>query len=263
MKKLILSAAMLAFGSFTAFSAACVNGTLATVIATGGGSCTMGASNQWTLNAWGLTEVGAFNYGSGINPTTDDIFVTFQNLTGDGTLGANGALGFSVTFSDAGPRPSTADPNFFSASNVGQSANWQSFFNVNNASGDAIKQVYNSLNGASSGGNAGVQVNKYVSIAGQTPALGNVNIIHTNGVGPLPAGTVLVPGLAANTATALQINDYFQIQSSVGTGSAAATSYANSFFGAAPPDTGVPEPMSFVLMGAGLVGIAALRRRNG
>jgi len=30
-----------------------------------------------------------------------------------------------------------------------------------------------------------------------------------------------------------------------------------------PPDQGVPEPMTFVLMGAGLVGIAALRRRNG
>jgi hypothetical protein len=29
-----------------------------------------------------------------------------------------------------------------------------------------------------------------------------------------------------------------------------------------PPPTEVPEPMSFVLMGAGLVGIAALRRRN-
>jgi hypothetical protein len=45
-------------------------------------------------------------------------------------------------------------------------------------------------------------------------------------------------------------------------GTASITSYTNSFY-AAPVQTGIPEPMSFVLMGAGLVGIAVLRRRNG
>jgi len=245
----------LAFGSFTAFSAPCANASLATVIATG--SCTVGSTNQWTLSSWGLGEVSAFNYGANNNPTTANINVSFANLVSDGSVGANGALGFSVEFSYSG-----AGTDFFQADITGQTAAWQSFFAITNGSADTIKQVYNTLGNATSNGNAAVQINKFVSVTGQTPALGNVNIIHTNGVGPLPAGTVIVPGISGNTSNALSINDAFQVQSSSTSGTASAGFYRNSLFGAAP-DQGVPEPMSFVLMGAGLVGIAALRRRNG
>ena len=38
------------------------------------------------------------------------------------------------------------------------------------------------------------------------------------------------------------------------------TSYTNTFYAAESSE--IPEPMTFVLMGAGLVGIAALRRRK-
>ena len=47
---------------------------------------------------------------------------------------------------------------------------------------------------------------------------------------------------------------------SAGSGqSGSIASYRNIFTG---PNSGIPEPMTFVLMGAGLVGIAALRRRK-
>jgi hypothetical protein len=66
----------------------------------------------------------------------------------------------------------------------------------------------------------------------------------------------------ANALGRISVADIYQITAgNNGTGSTL-SSYTNIFYGQTP-QTGVPEPMSFVLMGAGLVGIAALRRRNG
>jgi hypothetical protein len=58
----------------------------------------------------------------------------------------------------------------------------------------------------------------------------------------------------------LKITDNYQIASG-NNGTSSLTSYRNYFY-AADPQTGIPEPMTFVLMGAGLVGVAALRRRK-
>ena len=69
-----------------------------------------------------------------------------------------------------------------------------------------------------------------------------------------------MPISSTNSITRLGVEDNFQIQAGIN-GTSSLTSYTNTFF-AADPRVIIPEPMTFVLMGAGLVGIAALRRRN-
>ena len=259
MKKLILSAAMLAFGSFTAFGAACVSGsTVATLTAT---TCQVSnGAYTWDLSGWGMNPGNSQNYSPNANPAATDIIVTIAAVTGNGTLGANGALGFSVTFSDA-----PGGNNFFNAV-TGQSANWETFFAANDQGTGAadIKEVYHAVTGGTSTGNGQVTVAKNINFVNGVPQNPNIvaNILYAGGVGPIGANPAQIT-LNTNTGLVGVLDTYAIQASNVGIGGTASiTSYTNYFF-AAPVQTGVPEPMSFVLMGAGLVGIAVLRRRNG
>lgn len=259
MKKLILSAAMLAFGSFTAFSAPCGSGvTLSTLVGT-----TCQVSNlgfTWDLSSWNYSPGNSQNYVPNVPAASTDILVTIASVVGDGIIGANGALGFSVTFSDA-----PGGSNYFNAI-TGQSANWESQFAANDQGTGAadIKEVYHAVTGGTSSGNGQVTVAKNINFVNGAPQTPNLvaNILYAGGVGPIGANPAWIP-LASNTGLVGVIDTYSIQASNVGLGGTASiTSYTNYFF-AAPEQTGVPEPMSFVLMGAGLVGIAALRRRNG
>ena len=62
-----------------------------------------------------------------------------------------------------------------------------------------------------------------------------------------------------NALTSLIIRDDFAIRGGVN-GVSSLLSYTNTFYAADPAS--IPEPATFVLMGAGLAGMAALRRRN-
>ena len=259
MKKLILSAAMLAFGSFTAFGAACVNGTLSSIIATGTCQVTNG-SYTWDLSGWGMNPGNSQNYNpASVVPAASNILVTITAITGNGTIGTNGALGFSVSFSDV-----TGDTNNFFNAVTGQSANWETFFAANDQGAGAadIKEVYHSVEGGASSGNGQVTVAKNINIVNgvaQNPNL-VANILTAFGV---QSQNPVAIGVGGNSGLVGVVDTYAIQASNQGLGGTASiTSYTNSFF-AAPVQTGVPEPMSFVLMGAGLVGIAALRRRNG
>ncbi len=259
MKKLILSAAMLAFGSFTASGAACVNGTLASLIATGTCQVTNGAYT-WDLSGWGMNPGNSQNYNPAtVVPASTNILVTVSAVTGNGTIGTNGALGFSVTFSDV-----TGDTNNFFNAVTGQSANWETFFAANDQGAGAadIKEVYHSVAGGSSTGNGQVTVAKNINIVNGAPQTPNLvaNILTAFGI---QSANPVAIALAGNSGLVGVVDTYAIQAANQGLGGTASiTSYTNSFF-AAPVQTGVPEPMSFVLMGAGLVGIAALRRRNG
>jgi hypothetical protein len=259
MKKLILSAAMLAFGSFTAF------GQCMPTLLSAAGPCTItNGGFTWQLSNFGMNPGNSQNYtvfppATNANPTASDVTLTFGTITGNGTLGANGALGFFVTFSDA-----PGGNNFFNAI-TGQSANWESFFTANHTVGGAaatIKEIYLGVNNANATGNGGSLIAKNINIVSGVPIDPDLTVqIITAAFGQSanPA-QILVPG---NTGQ-IGVVDVYQIGSSNqgGGGTASVGSYTNYFFAAAPQQA-VPEPMSFVLMGAGLVGIAALRRRNG
>jgi len=253
MKKLILSAAMLAFGSFSAFSAnlgACVSGTLLSALV--GNNCQVSNGGfTWDLAAWGLNPGTSQNYVPNVPVADMDIQVSFAAVSN------GGALGFAVSFMDA-PNGS----NYFNAV-TGQSANWESYFTVNHTVGGAaaaIQDVYHSVEGANATGNGNVSVSKNINFVSGLPVNPNIvaNIITTSfGQSPNPQQM----SVAGNTGL-LGVVDIFQIQAATsgGGGTASITSYTNTFYTA---DQGIPEPMSFVLMGAGLVGIAVLRRRNG
>ena len=251
MKKVLLAAAFCAIASLNSFGApTCINGTIASL----SGTCSVGA---WTLSSFSLANTGGFGYAGTVN--TGDIFVSFNNTLVSG----GGAAGFSVSFSDG----ATA-PNYFNANSAGvsQSQNWRSMFVIEN--GPAIQTINNSWQNANvtnpqpGTSNGSISVNKAIFNASVTPQKDMADVVL------LAVPGLLIPGTGSadvaistpNTITRLAVEDNFQIQAGVN-GVSSLASYTNSFYGA-PPTGQVPEPMTFVLMGAGLVGIAALRRRN-
>jgi len=254
MKKILLAAAFSAFASFNAFGTACtaLNGsTVAQVQAdiTANGFCTI---NGWSLSTFGVGQSTQTGYTAAA--TTNDLLVNFNVLVSGG-----GGAGFSVTFSDNG---ATGD-NYMNAltGQPNDTANFVSFFVIE--SGPAVQTIVSEVTGASvtpGGNNGSIQLQKIITDASQ---VSNPTIID---------GTILTTALAqstnplnlwtnsGNAITRLGVVDNFQINSG-NSGAATLSSYTNSFY-AADPQTGVPEPMTFVLMGAGLVGVAVLRRRN-
>ena len=252
MKKILLAAAFFAIASLNSFGAACVNGTIASLVAT----CSVGSTNQWNLSSFGLANAGGFGYAGNVAP--GDIFVSFSNETSVG-----GAAGFAVRFSD-----SSTPGSFFSASSVGvsQSQNWRSMFIIEN--GPAIQRINNSWQNANvtnpqpGVSNGSISLNKAIFNASVTPQqiMNDVVLLAVPGLLLPGSGSADVVITLPNSITRLGVEDNFQIQAGVN-GTSSLTSYTNTFFG--PNPTGqIPEPMTFVLLGAGLVGIAALRRRN-
>jgi hypothetical protein len=251
MKKILLVAAMFAVASLNSFGlTACANATLSSLAA--GCTITNGAAS-WDLTLFGFGGTGPSQLGYAADPATSDIFVSFATVTNP----SGGGLGFSVTFSDA-----AGGLNFFNASfgSPIQSADWKTIFvaTANNAE-SAISQVDLLVTGSNvSAGNGAITVQKVLrdaSVQGN-PTFADGNVLTT------------VSGVSANPLTitdnqsrmSVGVIDNYQIASG-NSGVASLTSYSNIFY-AADPRNEVPEPMTFALMGAGLVGIAALRRRK-
>lgn len=263
MKKILLVAAIFAVASFNSFGASCsslgsVAGSPTIAELATAGNCTVGASDQWTLDTWSLAIPSQTGYAAA--PVAADVKVNFANLTSPG-----GGAGFSVTFSD-----SPTAGSFFNAvsGTTNQTASWKSLFVITGAA--PIISVTSSVAGAQTGdvnNNGSIVLQKIITSAADA---GNPTItdgtITTACVTGVACGTSQNPlalaGMGGNTKTKLGVIDNYQMNSG-NAGSSALTSYTNTFYAADPTQTGVPEPMSFVLMGAGLVGIAALRRRNG
>lgn len=262
MKKILLAAAFSAFASLSAFGTACtaLNGlTIAQVNAdiTSNGFCTI---NGWQLSTFGLGQSNA-NAGFGnVAATANDLFVNFNVVSSPG-----GGAGFSVSYSDA-----TGGLNYLTATSTGSTgatANFVTYFVIE--SGPAVQNITSQVHDASvvpGGNNGSIQLQKIITNPGAAgnPTIGDGFILTTalgTSTNPLTIGMAPNSTFAGNTLTRIGVVDNYQIASG-NTGSASLSGYTNSFY-AADPVTGVPEPMTFVLMGAGLVGIAALRRRNG
>ena len=246
MKKLFL-AALLVAGSFNAFGAACASGSI--LAQTTASSCTI---NGWTLDTWSLGQATQNGYGIN-NPLSSDIRVDFNS----GQLG-NGTDWFSVSFSNNG----LADNGFFTAlpGQPNETVNWNTNFSV---VGAPIAVVDLSVEGASAaqGGNGQINIQKIVYNPLQpSPTLASNNVIYT-GFGS-SSNPINIFNNQGNALTRISVADVYQLAAGDLAPGTTLSGYTNVFYGVTP-QSGVPEPMSFVLMGAGLVGIAALRRRNG
>ena len=245
MKKFLLAAAVMAVASINSFGASCTsfNGNSLNFYANTVGSCQIG--NGATL--WNISNFLVFNNaGNGINiadMTDNNLLVSFSEI---------GTNGFAVTYTTPGntlftysPTPAPAQANL-----------WSNGMWITGLQGASVADDIVSIG---------------ASYAGQT---GNVNfsfrkIVQNQQGGSIDNSLIVSYGTAIPTnnqfingayGSAISVNDRVVFDSG-GTNGGSITSYTNIFYGAVP-QTGVPEPMSFVLMGAGLVGIAALRRRS-
>ena len=251
MKKFLLAAAILAVASINSFGAACSNTTLNLLA---GVSCTVGNVDQWTLSNLGIIGTPTTTYFAAVI-TSADLQVTFTNL---------GTNGFSVSFSDA---PGGLD--FFTLSNpagsgTDQAVAWRNQIRVVGTAGAASSIVEINQSAAGFFGDGSLTVNKrhhdgagnFVNLAAAV-CQGCVN----------PTSSQSMFAAFGNTFYVNDVIDFNATNGLGGTATSGLTSYTNSFYAEAPVVidvlvNGVPEPMTFVLMGAGLVGIAALRRRK-
>lgn len=207
-------------------------------------------SYSWDISNFFLTNTAQINYG--VEPTYSDIQVTY-NLVGSN--------GFSLTYTMANNAP------FFVWNN--EDVQWTNgvWVTANNAESNIVRI---SLSATFPGSENELLNNAYVSITKQiqNQTAGSVHpaisLIYNNGTGTLTADSVstTTPFNASN----LSVNDRIVFDAkTISQGnvlrSGSISSYTNTFY-AAEPQSEVPEPMTFVLMGAGLVGIAALRRRK-
>jgi hypothetical protein len=273
MKKALLAAAFFALASVNSFAAiggSCTTGspTLGTLNANYFNPltpCTVTTTNgTWTLSTWGFGGSGSASqsgYPGGL-PQGSDIAVTFAEVFGPGTNG------FSVKFSDV---PNVGN-NFFSAApqpGTNQTASWKSIFVIEN--GPVISNITNTLiNGQTAGtlpDQGTILIQKIITNAGATgnPQLGDNNLSMGGNQGPGTfTGNVTGVGFSPSntTVTRLGVIDNYQLNGGNANSFASLDGYTNSFY-TVVPNNGIPEPMTFVLMGAGLVGVAFLRRRNG
>jgi len=258
MKKILL-AALFAGASISGFGATCasMSGLTMQDLNTAGG-CTI---DSWSLGLWEFGLGGSSQTGyAGGNPALSDIAVSFQT----GLTNGAGAAGFSVTFSDAAGLGSLS--NYFTAQALGpitQSVNFKPIYTI--SGGPSIAQVFLSVDAAdpkdATTGDGLFGIIKFLV----DPTVSPDPIIASNPInyafGGAGSNPILIYNNQSSAIPLLGVVDSYQIQSGT-SGSASLTSFTNTFFVADPPTGDVPEPITFVLMGLGLVGVAALRRRN-
>lgn len=239
MKKILLAAAFFAVASFNAFAVPCItSGTLAQFATNG--ACTVGASEQWQLSNFSIFAQDNINFSGNI--TANDLILTLADV---------GSNGFSTTYSI-----NPLSTNFMSVSAVPAPAQYVTWGNgiwitgLAGNSSDDIVSITNSLNGTFGGAN--VSLRKVVqNQSGSTLA---VPTTAYNTSSPVLTDTVNMA-----YGDLLSVNDRPVLDAGGASSPGGLTSYTNTYLAASGD---VPEPMTFVLMGAGLVGIAALRRRK-
>ena len=248
MKKILFAAAFFAAASLNSFAVnTCAVGSVTIASLATQGSCIIGANDQWVLSNWTVFLASAIGY-SGV-PTSGDILATIANV---------GSNGFSVTYSDNSGTPNNFFTQLGPTTVVGQAV-------------DYGNGLWISDNAASAGDSNIVSINNFMTGTFGTANLTNRKLIQNQAAVGLGFATVCTGCAIPTTSTtvtgafgnSLSINDraYWDAGGTAQNSTNGFTSYRNTFLAATAVD-GIPEPMTFVLMGAGLVGIAALRRRK-
>jgi len=246
MKKIIFAVAVLGIASLSSLSAApCNNGTLASLSALGiGVPCTVGATDQYNLSNFQMFDNAlATNFPQG-NIRPEDLFVTFATV----------GNGFSISYSLApGARAQYFTIENPAGTSLDQAIEWKNNVRIDGLGGAAtsIQSISMTANGFF--GDASLTLNKRVHD-------GSSQFIEAAGVCQgcaLPVSSVTITGNYGNAVIPNDVINFNALGASTLT--SGLSSYTNTF---QPGSGDIPEPMTFVLMGAGLVGIAALRRRK-
>ena len=251
MKNILFAMGLLAFGTFHLQAAPCLGSswTLATL---GSAGCDLtNGPNTWNLNNF---HQSASPSGTLTGLGTSDISVAFA-LWGQG---------FSVTFARSGN---------FEASG-GLAGFLETNFRIGGNTGTALLQNYGAVlnlganyneapNATSFGAGPLVTLDKYVQSLADTTVQTLLTANNVATPGTLTSSAPPIPiaaGLLSPTASTLVVVDRLVLNSNFRPGAiASASSYVNRF---APADSGIPEPMTFAMMGGGLVGLAILRLRR-
>jgi len=266
MKKSLLAFSLMALGSLQLNAAACVNSSLATLQALGATGCEItNGPNTWNLNTFGFSAGNPLftNYaGQGVQTTSNFNVVFALNP-------ANFAGGFSVSVVPTVQNyfGFTAGATSFGA----QQFNMESTFRITNNTGTAlITRVGGSIDGAFASAPVANVPNPAVTLQKFIQQLTNTNLqsILQPDSSSLPGSalvitppTVFNPALLTQSVGSLVIVDRLRLDGGNTIGnSASITGYTNYF--APTANNPVPEPMTFALMGAGLIGLAVLRRRK-
>ena len=281
MKKSILAFSLLALGSLQLQGAPCVNGSLSTLAALGNGGCelTLTSGISYNLNMFGFSagippftnypgqvaqSMSNFNVTFALNPTnfaggfSVSITPTVQNYFGF-TAGAtaNGAqqFGMETTFRIAGPTPASATA-IATTGNTGIGLITRIGGSIDNAFASAP------VTGVP---NPAVTLQKFIQ---QATNLTIQSILQPD-TSSLPGSAfVVTPPTAFNQALfaqgvgALVIVDRLRLDGGNTVGSTASLTGYTNYFAPSAPQNAIPEPMTFALTGAGLIGLALLRRRK-
>lgn len=247
MRNYVLSAMLFAFGSIVSTATPCAVGPVN--LATMTSSCTFG---DWTLGGFGL-EVPSLAFGYSSVPVASNFMVQ----VGAAPVLSGYGIGLAVSFT-----PADGGPNFLTANsgNPNQVSSFKTLFSID--AGPIFAQSLISADVATvSNGNNGMIVvqagTQDPSLSG-SPTFADATILTVSNA--QSENPIALNGFAGNTRSQFSVSNAIQI-SAGSSGSAAMNGFTNLFYLPVPPPSEVPEPMTFTLIGGGLIAVTLLRRR--
>jgi len=273
MKKSILAFSLMALGSLQLNAAPCMaNQTLGSLGLLGCEFNNVSSGNTWSLTNFAFTGPAASGTAFGIAEADVNIAISTWGLGFQVTTSRANGLNFSV----AQTQTLGFETSYRISGGLLMTGITQMGASINLPSGGNILANYNpGVFGDGLGGPPQATLNKYVqrldSLGGtlasriQQELIANyVDIAGGSTSNFYPPDTYLNLALIAPNSGVLVVVDKLEMRGGARNGGLAqVASYTNYFApNATTPNNVIPEPMTFALMGAGLVGLAILRRRK-
>ena len=265
MKKYLLAFSLFALGSFQLQAAPCTLGSTVTLASLQASGCEISNSgNTWSLT--GFTQSAA---AQGVIAGVTDSQINVQFALWE--------LGFSVTTSWSGgnfvvnsPQNLFLETNYRISGGLNNTGIVRFGGSINPPANSTPSQYYNAGTGGQElGGPTTAELRKFVQrldslLPGQPRVqqlvLANYSDLPNSLTNFYPPAALLNASLIAPNGGTLVVVDRLDMQAFRTGGFASVASFTNYFTPAANPE--IPEPMTFALMGAGLIGLAILRRRQ-